>query len=968
MNFILRFWAIFIVTLKRLVAQRGLALAALLGISVAVALTMSIPIYANGVYQRILNTEIKDRSTGLRPQFAFMYRFIGSWDGPVKLSELAPVDAYLSGPVADEIGLPKQTFVRFLQTDTMRLYPQKNDQYSNLGVPLEWITFGTLNSLQEHIQILEGVYPNSSPTDSQTPVDVLISEKLATATGMQVGEIYTAYAEAKAEQTTITTRIPVRISGIWKAIDPTESYWFYSIDAFGPILIVPEDTFTTRITSAQNDSVYLAVWYWLMDGAHIYSDEVPDLIDRIARTQARAVSLLSSIRLDASPEGMLQTFQKSANSLTIFLYAFSIPILGMTFTFIGLVGDMVIGQRRNEIAVLRSRGATIFQVIGIAALEGILLGLVGLAVGSPGASAIATFFSRAITFMDFSASSQITADITFNALRFGLIAVGISLLFIVVPTICAARHTIITYKQDRARVTRRPWWQRAWVDLMLLIPAAYGMYLMKQQGGLVIPGQDTTQAMDPFQNPLLLLVPALGIFALTLLILRILPLLMSLVAWIVSKTSSVGLLMATRYLSRTAGGYNAPLILLILTLSLSIFTASLAQTLDRHVYDQIYYKVGADMSVVELGESTDPVETPNRQERTTPQSSESTTNSTLTISQPQWLFLPVSDHLKVPGVTAAARVKRSSFSLTINGNSIISDFIGVDRVDFSRVAYWRRDFAPELLGSLMNDLARTTEGVLVSRDILNRGVRIGDNLRISDYDNNETRNIDYKVVGVFDYFPTWYPGEYPLVVGNLDYYFERLGGKSPYNVWLGLSPSANITSVTKGIGDLYNLVLGQTIARDELYTAQSRPERQGFFGLLSVGFTALALLTILGFLLYAFFSFRRRFIELGMLRAIGLSAFQMIVFLGSELAFLFIVGIGAGTGLGIWISNLFIPELQVGNGMAARIPPFLVQIDWPSVFRIYILFGLLFIIAIAILTFMLLRMKIFQAIKLGEVV
>jgi putative ABC transport system permease protein len=174
--------------------------------------------------------------------------------------------------------------------------------------------------------------------------------------------------------------------------------------------------------------------------------------------------------------------------------------------------------------------------------------------------------------------------------------------------------------------------------------------------------------------------------------------------------------------------------------------------------------------------------------------------------------------------------------------------------------------------------------------------------------------------------------------------------------------------VLTGVDDLYRIVLDNTIALNELYAAKSKPERQGFFGLLSVGFMALALLTVLGFLLYAFFSFRRRFIELGMLRAIGLSAVQMIIFLGSELAFLFVVGIGAGTALGVWVSTLFIPQLQVGNDMAARVPPFLVRIDWTSVFQIYILFGSLFVVAMVILTFMLMRMKIFQAIKLGEAV
>jgi len=125
---------------------------------------------------------------------------------------------------------------------------------------------------------------------------------------------------------------------------------------------------------------------------------------------------------------------------------------------------------------------------------------------------------------------------------------------------------------------------------------------------------------------------------------------------------------------------------------------------------------------------------------------------------------------------------------------------------------------------------------------------------------------------------------------------------------------------------------------------------------------------VLGFLLYALFSFRRRFIELGMLRAIGLSTRQMMAFLTSELAFLFLVGLGAGTGLGVGVSSWFIPLLQVGNRMADMVPPFLVRIDWPSVFQIYILFGLLFVGALGVLTALLVRMKIFQAVKLGEAV
>jgi putative ABC transport system permease protein len=107
---------------------------------------------------------------------------------------------------------------------------------------------------------------------------------------------------------------------------------------------------------------------------------------------------------------------------------------------------------------------------------------------------------------------------------------------------------------------------------------------------------------------------------------------------------------------------------------------------------------------------------------------------------------------------------------------------------------------------------------------------------------------------------------------------------------------------------------------------------------------------------------------MGVLRAIGLSAGQMARFLAWELAFLILIGVVAGTGLGVWVSHLFIPYLQVGNEISARIPPYIVEISWSSIVRIYVLFGLLFCVALGVLAGMLLRIKIFQAVKLGETV
>ena len=270
--------------------------------------------------------------------------------------------------------------------------------------------------------------------------------------------------------------------------------------------------------------------------------------------------------------------------------------------------------------------------------------------------------------------------------------------------------------------------------------------------------------------------------------------------------------------------------------------------------------------------------------------------------------------------------------------------------------------------------------------IKKQNLHIGDKLifGVQTGTAGESIPMELTVVGGFDLFPTWYPEDGPLFVGNLDAMYMQAGAEYPHEVWLRTTRNADAEGIIYAIRG-FSITLDQTADQNRLVenglntlvqnwssagldilAEQSRPERQGLFGLLSVGFIASALLTVLGFMLYALFSFRRRFIEMGMLRAIGLSIRQMTVFLAAELASLILVGIGAGTIVGVFASKLFVPFLQIGSKAQAQYPPFQIQIAWLSIFQIYGLFIVLFIAALSVLSAILLRMKIFQAIKLGE--
>jgi len=977
MNFLLRSLAIFAVATRRLFAQRGLALATALGLVASVAIVMSIPLYTDAVYYRILQdelTNVEGEGAMQRPPFAFMFRYVGSLYGLKEWEDIEQVDTYMTQQAPDLLGLPVELTARYLRTDNFRLFPTEDLAYADVKDPLAWVNFTYASNFADYITLLEGTLPAPADSNMDSTVEVLVSETMADEFGIQAGEEFVTFRRADQDTARRTIQIPIRVAGVWVATDPNDPYWFYRQSVFENQFFVPEETFLQRIAPALSDEIAQALWYMVLDGADINSSDVNWLVHRITTVQQQAASILPNTRLEVSPLDALVRYRTSSGVLNILLYAFSIPIIGLLLAFIGLVVGLSVARQRNEIAVLRSRGATVLQVVGIATLEAMLLGLAALAAGWPVGQQIAHTIGATRSFLDFTVGSELRVEMTMSTLRFGLFAVAITMVAQVLPSFGAAKYTIVTYKREQSRTMRPPWWQRAWIDVLLLIPAAYGTYLLRQQGSISMP--ETTASATPFQNPLLFLIPALGALALALLMLRLLPFTMSAMAWLAAHTKSVGFLLATRYLARDPAFYSTPLVLLILTLSLSTFTASLAQTLDAHLYDNNYYAVGADGRLTELGRTTPVDETAPASDGASEIGGGGSGASTSggaqdsVIQQEKWVFLPVSEHLRIPEIQAATRVGDFKGRIQAQGAWTDARYIGVDRVDFPKTAYWRRDFAPAGLGSLMNALAVTPDGILLPGKFMRENaIRVGDPIQVRITSYAAGADMTMTVVGEFDHFPTWFPTEedaVPLIVGNLEHFFEQAGGQLPYDVWIKTTPDADFEKIETELRDLDIMVLDWRSARQRIAEEQRLPERQGLFGVLSVGFLAAALLTVLGFFLYALFSFRRRYIELGTLRAIGLSAGQMTTFLAWELAFVIFLGLAVGTVIGAVVSNLYIPFLQVGADPRAMTPPFLVEIAWPAIVRIYLLFVVLFVVALSVLAALLLRMKIFQAIKLGE--
>lgn len=546
-------------------------------------------------------------------------------------------------------------------------------------------------------------------------------------------------------------------------------------------------------------------------------------------------------------------------------------------------------------------------------------------------------------------------DLSLRHMPLGIGVIFVTLLAVALPVVRAGRLTLVDVQHQASRVNRPPLWQRAYLDLLLLLPTVYTLVQLRRQGGIF--GVQATG--DIFSNPLLFLLPiSLGL-ALGLIAVRVLPLLFRSLeraaAWLPWTTPLITL----RVLARQPAAYRSPLLLLILTLSLAIFSASMASTLDGALQQAVRYQVGAPTQLLETGAST---------EANQGQPGAAPAAAVNIADEPRFLFVPVEAHLDVPGITAATRVGRYQTTLRLGGLNRSAQLVGIDRSTFPQITPF---FAPEWaagasLGELMNRLAQTSDGVIVSSAVLNAGLNVGATLPATLELYGDRREATFRIVAVVERWPGIDLQQGPLVIANLNYLFDQMGGQYPYDVWIDRDPDVPLEVIARGVRELGITLIDVRDTETILRTEQLRPTRQGAFGILSIGFIASGCLALVGFVLAAIISSRRRTIELGVLQALGMRRNSAIGALLGEQGLLMSVGIGIGTGSGLIIATLIVPLLQTSGNPAAGIPPYPAHIAWDQITTIYGVFLFALSMTLLLLILILGRMRLFQAVKLGD--
>ncbi|CAM3725007.1 FtsX-like permease family protein [Cohnella lubricantis] len=939
MNALIRF------LFRKMWNTRWLTISTLAGLLVAVAFTTSIPMYADGALKRVVAQSLKENSEGL-PAGSLLIRY-QSTDGKTDRAGFDSVNQYITEDVPKKIGFPVQASQRSLTIRSADVTPEDPEKVdASRARKLALASFG---ELEDHAELAGGkMYADRAAADGT--IQAVMMEEAMFRSDLHVGDVllYPIYGGLN-----ITLR--VEIVGSFKPTDDTGAYWYQGLDSLMNTMFIAEPAMLEDLNGSLKIPLQTANWYSAYDLGDIQTGQLSPLEQTLNRIDIEVYQKLKDTRVEISFADMLKEFRTQSIQLQTMLFTLAVPMIAMVFYFITMNARQSLEKQRSDIAVMRSRGAGTRQIFLIFLLEGVLLGIVSLVVGPLIGWFMAKSIGSADGFLSFVNRKAIPVGFNSDGIMAGVLAVLVAIGAAVIPAIVFTRTSIVDYKRKMARTDRAPVWQRWFLDIALIGVSAYGWYLFNERQMVSFKTGLTTDQLNV--QPFLFFVPALSIFAAGLLFLRLFPLLLKLFNRLWRAILPVPLYLTLTQLSRSSRAYYSLMILLILTLGLGVYNSSAARTIGLNSEERILYKHGADVVVSTAWEGNAEISAPpansgggGGQQQPIP--------SRINYNEP-----PFEVFKTLPGVEHAAQVLQTKADIKISGRTAgQGTLMGIVNQDFAQVAWFRDDLYPFDPYWYLALMGKSAEIALVSSNLAEKyDLKQWDQIEVTV----QEQNVSFLVGAILPYWPAQYPDQSPFIIANLGYIFDEVP-KIPYDVWLKMKPDAKTSDIIEPLQQAGIEIAAISDARNELITQSKHPARGGVFGILSLGFLITIVVSLAGYVLFWFFNLSGRIVQIGVLRAMGLSRRQLTGMLLLEQIFTAGLSIGLGIGIGKLASLLFLPFLQTTDNAVGQVPPFRVVFDNSDTVKLYIVVAVMMAIGAALLVSHIRRLKVHQAVKLGE--
>ncbi len=834
-----------------------------------------------------------------------------------------------------------------------------------------------------HMKILAGRLPKPTPPGS--PPEVIVTPKFTA----KVGMLLTFADGANSKRTFV-----VKVVGVWYPKDENDPFWNgRGFDTLVPLVnsrFEPPPVYPVLLdwqallrmlsfpqaSPAEAPMGVVTHYIWFVNSSGVTVDNVSDVIGDIATLRndlngnVLGTNTILSVALATHLGDILSQGQNLFGVLRLPLYSVAAQLVVMALLFIVTMLGLLIESQGSVIATLRSRGASMTQMLMGYIAQGTALSALALAVGPLLAMALSLFVILNFVPAARTAGLTLTPDAVLReaplrqALKPALLGAGLGLLALIVSVWQASRADVLAFRRRQGRQDRQPFWQRYYLDLALAALVFAGYSQLVSFGALGTRALLTNAGVAGGFDLIQAFTPALTMVVGALLVLRVTPLLLRLGASIAGRGRGAIGMLAFSQLSRASGTFNRLVLLLALSVGVGLFALTFQTTLAHGSREDAYYLAGGDERVV--------IKPPEEGTQLT-----------------GWYR---ERFAKMPGVQAVTPLYRSYGLTSSDFNSQDVDILAVDASNFAQAASWNADYASKPLPSLMGALKAGEQGkdagdsthpmaALVSEQFINTlSLHVGSKFTLAPREAMASTPMQFVIVGVVKDFPTLY-NEYPdgFIVTNVNDYLAALGNpylagypiNGPNEFLLKTTPdTAAAAQRAKALTDP-NFNVDTTLdARHLTALYQADPLAAGMTGLLLVGAALAALLALVALLAQAGAAARQRSTQFAVLRTMGMGGAMLLRMLLSEQVVIYLTGALGGVALSALLAFAALPFLSFST--AAYQPPVLdvptphlsVNLNGSVIFLLALV--VMFAIALVIVGFVAQSSGLGKALRVGE--
>ncbi|MBN2852639.1 MAG: FtsX-like permease family protein [Clostridia bacterium] len=961
--------------LRKIVNNKWLVLCLLIGCILAVAVVSSIPVYSNGMLQRMLikDFETQQNKTNVHPA---TYEFVGSWSNLNVLEDRINLFEYYDKKIKEDmsVNVPMDIITdytligsnNYLSVDirswefyleevaAKKMFPTTN---------LYKINIYGMSGFQDKIDIVSGRMYSNEPVETVNPItgekeylyEVVVGPEIMKRNNYVLDGEY-AIIRAKNDTTYIDR---FKIVGIGNLKEDKSS--FFTFDTYG--IYMDADLFYNDFIKTGTYSLDSTTWYYAYDYYQLSLADTQKVLNQYKENSEWISNNYGYLKHKMSFAPMLQDYMDRASRLSGLLILLVIPVILMISFYVSMIAQLIMEQEKNEIAMLESRGASRRQIFKIYLYESVIIGIVAYILGLILALLLCQLLGASNGFMEFVNRAKMDIHLSFNAILYGFICAVFFVIMMLGPSIKASKFTIVQYKQGKDIISRKPFWQKLYLDVILLAVSLWALNnynTFKDSMGLSGSGQ---------VDYLIFFAVTFFILGLSLVLMRIYPLIINGIFKSTKSFMSPPMYAAFTYVGRGGTMKQFIMIFLILALGVGIFNANSARTINENLIDIVKHQYATDISIGLNNYGFD--DNNNLVELTGPE--------VIASNRMKYETILTSDL-----VNAATKVSTYSSLVkkynTFGGKSLSSELIGITPEEYGKVVWSRDDLLDVHINYYLNLLASHPDGVIISTFTAETlGVEAGDfiSIDVPGIDNV----IDAPVLIVVDNWPGYNPyhgydysinmtvDEEEVTFGFVVMHYDLLlanAGDLNYKIWIdkkdGVLDSEINTFLTEN-----NVVISMGDYTDFQVSEQKKdPMVLGMNGMLTLDFIVTMIICGAGFIIFWILSIRQRVLQFGIFRAMGLSKKELVLIIFFEQILISAVAIILGIVIGGVSSDVFVPLFELISAQSSRLLDFKVFSFREDYYRIYAIVVVMLTIGISAIGRFITRIKMDQAVKLGE--